>query len=161
MSLDNVVALAAAANGSLFFLALGLLLSIPLLMWGSMFVAALLKRYPILITAGGVLLGWIAGDIATADPILADWLNTDAPALSVALPLLVAIFVLIESPIVEEERRSSDALASVPPSPPPVATAETGSASGSRRVRIRRCRRRHHPADARPAANGSSVFQAA
>jgi CheY-like chemotaxis protein len=107
MSLDNVVALAAAANGSLFFLAVGLVLSIPLLMWGSMFVAALLRRYPILITAGGALLGWIAGDIAASDPIIADWLTTDAPALSVAMPLLVTVFVLFESRIVEDERRQA------------------------------------------------------
>lgn len=109
MSLDNVVALAAVAKGSIFFLGLGLVLSIPLLMSGSMFVAALLKRYPMLIAAGGAFLGWIAGDIGVSDPMVADWVTVQAPALTVAMPLLVALFVLMESHIVEDERRRSKA----------------------------------------------------
>jgi YjbE family integral membrane protein len=107
MSLDNVVALAAVAKGSIFFLALGLLLSIPLLMFGSLFVAALLKRYPLLITAGGALLGWIAGDIGITDPLIADWVSVQAPALIPAMPLLGAIFVLLEGRIIEGERARS------------------------------------------------------
>jgi YjbE family integral membrane protein len=103
MSLDNVVALAAAAKGSVFFLVLGLALSIPLLMWGSMFVAALLKRYPIIIKAGGALLGWIAGDIGVSDPVIADWMSRQAPALVLAAPLLCALFVLLESRIVQND----------------------------------------------------------
>lgn len=108
MSLDNVVALAAVAQGSIFFLSLGLVLSIPLLMFGSMFVAALLKRYPILITAGGALLGWIAGEIGVSDPMIADWMTVQAPALAVAMPLLVTIFVLLESRVVEDESKQAN-----------------------------------------------------
>lgn len=100
MSLDNVVALAAASKGSVAFLVLGLALSIPLLMYGSLFVAALLKRYPGLITCGGAILGWIGGDIGVSDPLIADWVNTQAPALAVAMPFLGAIFVLAESRII-------------------------------------------------------------
>ncbi len=114
MSLDNVVALAAVAKGSIVFLALGLLLSIPLLMYGSLFVAALLKRYPILITAGGGLLGWIAGDIAVSDPSIADWVNTQAPALIAAMPVLGALFVLMESRIIENEPKRALAPAGHP-----------------------------------------------
>lgn len=104
MSLDNVVALAAAAQGSMLILAGGLLLSIPLLMYGSIFVAALLRRYPWLITAGGALLGWVAGGIAVSDPLIANWVNSQAPALAVAMPLLGAVFVLLESRVVEADR---------------------------------------------------------
>jgi len=104
MSIDNVVGLAAVAQGSIIYLALGLLLSIPLLMYGSVFVMALLKRYPWLIAAGGALLGWIAGDIAMSDPLIADWVNTQAPALTVFMPVLGALFVLLESRIVQRDR---------------------------------------------------------
>lgn len=110
MSVDNVVALAAAAEGSLLFLASGLLLSIPLLMFGSLFVTALLGRYPLLIRAGGALLGWLAGDIAIADPLIANWVNQQAPALVGVVPILVAVFVLVESRIIEEARATAPQL---------------------------------------------------
>src|SRR4029077_11054483 len=104
ISLDNVVALAAVAQGNVVFLTLGLLASIPLLMYGSMFVTALLNRYPILVAAGGALLGWIAGDMGISDPIISDGVSTQAPALTVAMPLLGAVFVLLESRIIEQSQ---------------------------------------------------------
>jgi YjbE family integral membrane protein len=102
MSLDNVVALAAVTQNSLFFLLLGLALSVPLLMYGSLFVTGMLKRYPILIPAGCALLGWVAGDIGTSDPLMADWVGTQAPALTLAMPLACAIFVLVEGKIIRQ-----------------------------------------------------------
>src|SRR5450830_659820 len=102
MSLDNVVALAAISQNSVFFLVLGLALSVPLLMYGSLFVTTLLKRYPILIPAGGALLGWIAGDIGMSDPLIADWVNAQLPGLTLAVPLACAIFVLVESNIIQQ-----------------------------------------------------------
>ena len=104
MSIDNVVALAAASQGSLFFLALGLLLSVPLLMFGSLFVTTLLRRYPILIRGGGAMLGWLAGDIAMADPLIAQDVSQQAPVLIDLVPILVAIFVLVESRVIERGR---------------------------------------------------------
>ena len=105
MSLDNVVALAAISQNSVFFLVLGLALSVPLLMYGSLFVTTLLKRYPILIPAGGALLGWIAGDIGMSDPLIADWVTAQLPGLTLAVPLACAIFVLLESKIIQENLR--------------------------------------------------------
>ena len=102
MSVDNVVALAAVTQNSLFFLLLGLGLSVPLLMYGSLFVTGLLQRYPLLIPAGGALLGWVAGDIGSSDPLIADWVATQAPALTLAMPLACAIFVLLESRIIQK-----------------------------------------------------------
>lgn len=107
ISLDNVVALAAVAQGNVVSLTLGLLASIPLLMYGNMFVTALLNRYPILIAAGGALLGWIAGDMGISDPVISDWVSTQAPALTVAMPLLGAVFVLLESRIIEQSQARS------------------------------------------------------
>ena len=104
MSLDNVVALAAIAQNSVFFLVMGLVLSVPLLMYGSLFVTTLLKRYPILIPAGGALLGWVAGDIGMSDPLIADWVTAQLPGLRLAVPPACAIFVLLESKIVQKNR---------------------------------------------------------
>jgi len=104
MSLDNVVALAAVARGSVPTLLLGLGLSVPLLMFGSVLVGKLLERYPLLITGGGALLGWIAGDIATSDSLIADFVNTQAQALLVFLPPIGAIFVLLEARILGQSR---------------------------------------------------------
>jgi YjbE family integral membrane protein len=112
MSLDNVVALAAVAQGSIVTLVIGLLLSIPLLMFGSALVGALLRRYPVLIKGGGALLGWIAGGIGVSDPLVADWVAVQAPALNAAMPAVVALFVLLETRVVEHDRKRVTALPS-------------------------------------------------
>src|ERR1700761_949870 len=70
MSLDNVIAVAAAANGSVPLLILGLAISIPFIVAGAALIMALLDRLPILIWAGAVLLGWIAGDVIATDPAI-------------------------------------------------------------------------------------------
>ena len=68
MSLDNVIAVAAAANGSVPLLVLGLAISIPLIVAGAALIMALLTRLPILVWAGAALLGWIAGEVIATDP---------------------------------------------------------------------------------------------
>jgi YjbE family integral membrane protein len=68
MSFDNVVAIAAAARGDYLLLAIGLAISIPLLIAGAALVAALLDRFPILVWLGAALLGWIAGETMATDP---------------------------------------------------------------------------------------------
>jgi predicted tellurium resistance membrane protein TerC len=54
----------------------GLLVSIPIIVWGSQLVIKLMDRFPVIITAGAMLLGWIAGTLAVGDPLLAPWLGT-------------------------------------------------------------------------------------
>jgi YjbE family integral membrane protein len=71
MSLDNVIAVAAAANGSVPLLILGLAISVPLIVAGAALIMALLSRLPILVWAGAALLGWIAGDVIATDPAIA------------------------------------------------------------------------------------------
>jgi len=96
MSLDNMVAVAAAAKGSKLLILLGLALSIPLLVFGSTLVLPLLNRFPVLVWAGAVLLGWIAGDLIGADPDLAAWLRVrwpgfdtwDGPAGAALVPVI-------------------------------------------------------------------------
>jgi len=71
MSLDNVIAIAAAAKGEILLIIFGLLLSIPLIIFGSALVLGLLLRFPILVWAGAALLGWIAGELIGDDPRVA------------------------------------------------------------------------------------------
>jgi YjbE family integral membrane protein len=68
MSLDNVIAVAAAANGELPLLILGLAISIPIIIGGAALIMMVLDRFPILIWLGATLLGWIAGDVIATDP---------------------------------------------------------------------------------------------
>jgi YjbE family integral membrane protein len=75
MSLDNVIAVAAAANGSVPLLVLGLAISIPLIVAGAALIMALLTRLPILVWAGAALLGWIAGEVIATDPAVAPVLH--------------------------------------------------------------------------------------
>jgi YjbE family integral membrane protein len=67
MSLDNVIAVAAAAHGSYLLLGLGLMVSIPMVIAGAALIMALLERFPVLVWAGGALLGWIAGGLIFDD----------------------------------------------------------------------------------------------
>lgn len=75
MSLDNVIAVAAAANGSVPLLILGLAVSVPLIVAGAALIMALLTRLPILVWAGAILLGWIAGDVIATDPAVGPLLH--------------------------------------------------------------------------------------
>ncbi len=70
MSLDNVIAVAAAANGQLSLLVLGLAISIPMIIAGAALIMMVLDRFPILIWLGATLLGWIAGGVIETDPAI-------------------------------------------------------------------------------------------
>jgi len=76
MSLDNVIAVAAAANGSVPLLILGLAISVPLIVAGAALIMALLEKLPVLVWAGAALLGWIAGEVIATDPGVAPKLHT-------------------------------------------------------------------------------------
>src|SRR5213080_3555614 len=93
MSLDDVIAVAAAANGSFPLLILGLAISIPLIVAGAALIMALLNRLPILVWAGAALLGWIAGDVIATDPAVHPVLQRffDGPA-GIGLDGLLAMF---------------------------------------------------------------------
>jgi len=104
MSLDNAVALAAASQGNVLYLLLGLLISVPLLMYGSKLFIYLLQEYPLLIPLSGALLGYIAGDIAMSDRAIVDAVRTQSPALIVLVPPLCAVFVVLQGRIIERRR---------------------------------------------------------
>jgi len=68
MSLDNVIAVAAAASGQVSLLVLGLAISIPIIIAGAALIMLVLDRFPVLVFLGAMLLGWIAGDVVATDP---------------------------------------------------------------------------------------------
>ena len=74
MSLDNSVAIAAAAKGNMALVVFGLLLSVPIIIGGSAIILRMMQRFPIIITLGGALLGWLSGDLIANDPLLKDYL---------------------------------------------------------------------------------------
>ncbi|HWA48868.1 MAG TPA: TerC family protein [Dongiaceae bacterium] len=78
MSLDNVIAIAAAAHDDLLLLAIGLVISMPLIIFGSALVLKIIERFPLLVLAGGGLLGWIAGEVVVSDPVLVGWAEHEA-----------------------------------------------------------------------------------
>ncbi len=86
MSLDNVLAIAAAAKGNTGLIIFGLAISIPLIVAGATLIMALLTRYPVLVWAGAALLGWIAGELIVDDRISLEQIQAWAPALVVPNP---------------------------------------------------------------------------
>ncbi|NMG01186.2 TerC family protein [Aromatoleum toluolicum] len=70
MSLDNVIAVAGAAKGDLGLVVFGIVISIPIIVWGSKFVLKLMDRFPVVITLGAALLGWIAGGMLIGDVVV-------------------------------------------------------------------------------------------
>ena len=74
MSLDNSVAIAAAAKGNMALVVFGLLLSVPIIIGGSAIILKMMQRFPIIITIGAALLGWLAGDLIANDPLLKDYM---------------------------------------------------------------------------------------
>lgn len=95
MSLDNVIAVAAAAKGSLTLLVLGLAISIPLVVFGATLLMKVMGRYPIIITIGAALLGWVAGDMAATDPVVKGWVDANAAWLHWAAPAAGAVLVVV------------------------------------------------------------------
>ena len=91
MSLDNVIAVAAAAKGSTTLLVAGLAISIPLVIFGSTLMIKLMERYPFIVTLGAALIGWVGGETMVSDVALKDvlaanpWLHYAAAAAGAAL----------------------------------------------------------------------------
>jgi YjbE family integral membrane protein len=111
MSLDNVVALAAITGGAFWLLAIGILISIPIIAYGALILTALIRRAPEIIAVGAAFLGWIAGGMVVSDPLVAGWVQADAPALAVFAPALIALFVLFAG----KQANSGEAPKAIPP----------------------------------------------
>jgi len=94
MSLDNVIAVAAAAGDSVMLLILGLGISIPLVIFGSTLLMKVMERFPIIITLGGALLGFVAGEMAVSDPALHEWMRASFQLLE-GKPVLAGVHLEI------------------------------------------------------------------
>lgn len=90
MSLDNVLAVAAAAHGDLLLVSLGIALSLPIVVWGSGFLARLMTRQPWIIWIGGGILGYVAGEMITDDPLVRAWLGSHADTVDDFVSVLLA-----------------------------------------------------------------------
>ena len=93
MSLDNVIGVAAAAKGNVVLLVVGLAVSIPLIIYGSTLILKLMSRFPVIITIGAGLLGWVAGEMALSDPAILEWSNAHHTVHSLA-PVMGAVLVV-------------------------------------------------------------------
>mgnify|MGYP000735616680 CR=1 FL=1 len=94
MSLDNVLGVAAAAKGNVVLLVIGLGISIPLIIYGSTFILKLMNRFPIIITLGGGILGWVAGEMLITDPSISAWVDGQAHWLHTFAPAMGALLVV-------------------------------------------------------------------
>ena len=109
MSLDNVIAVAAAARDSIFLLLFGLTLSIPLMVWASRLILRLMDRFPFIIVLGGALLGWIAASMMIEDPLLEPVLEPHMWWLAWAAPAAGAVLVVAAGKLIVARRPAAEA----------------------------------------------------
>jgi YjbE family integral membrane protein len=95
MSLDNVLAVAAAAQGNTPLLVIGLAISIPLIVFGSTMLLKVMQRFPVIITAGAALLGWLAGEMVLTDPGLRRWTGELPEVTATGAGFVGAAFVVV------------------------------------------------------------------
>ncbi len=95
MSLDNVIAIAGAAKDDIGLVVFGLVISVPIIVWGSQLVMRMMDRYPVTIMIGAGLLGWIAGDMTVTDVVTKDWVDEQAKYLHWAAPAASALLVIV------------------------------------------------------------------
>ena len=94
MSLDNALAITAAAKGDIGLVVFGLLLSVPIIIGGSALILRLMERFPLIITAGAGLLGWLGGDLIVNDKLFADYNFAPAYADPTIAATVGAVFVI-------------------------------------------------------------------
>jgi YjbE family integral membrane protein len=107
MSLDNVIGVAGAAKGSVVLIVFGLVVSIPLVVIGAQVFMKLIERFPILVVAGGGLLGFVAGEMMVADTAIAGWINAHAPWLHWAAPAVGIVVVIAVAKLMERRAQPS------------------------------------------------------
>ena len=129
MSLDNVIAVAAAAGGSYLLLILGLAISIPLVIFGATLLLKLMERFPVIITIGAGLIGWVAGEMLVADQALRGWFSGMGIEYRGEVPYVAGVSLELIAGIVgivfvvalgkwlgaRQEARAADAEATQPP----------------------------------------------
>ena len=120
MSLDNVIAIAAASKDSMVLVVFGLVVSVPIIVWGSKLVLTLMDRFPLVILGGAALLGWIAGDMVVGDIVTKDWVNANAKWLHYGAPVIGALLVVAVGKLLGRRKQAASSagpidLAAEPP----------------------------------------------
>ncbi|EIT83955.1 integral membrane protein [Fictibacillus macauensis ZFHKF-1] len=95
MSIDNIVAVAGAANGNITLIILGLIISIPLIIWGSQVLMRIMDRFPIIILLGAALLGYTAGEMMLKDQAVGRFLDNMPWNVNLFLPIILAVLVVL------------------------------------------------------------------
>ncbi len=95
MSLDNVIAVAAAAKGDFVLLIIGLIISVPLVVYGATLLIKLIDRFPSIVPGGAALIGYIGAEIMETDPVWQSWIESHIMAPHLMLPLLGAISIVV------------------------------------------------------------------
>lgn len=106
MSLDNVLAVAAAAQGDTPLLVIGLAVSIPLIVFGSTLILKIMDRFPVIIVAGAALLGWLAGEMMLTDPAIPPRLGEPTENVVRIAGVVGAILVVILGKILQRRAKS-------------------------------------------------------
>lgn len=104
MSLDNVIAIVGVAKGNYILLAIGLAISIPIIIWGSQIILHLMERWPAIVTLGAAFLGWVGGEMFVSEKHIAHYLEI-YPILHWAIPALFAGIVLVIAYLAKAKRR--------------------------------------------------------
>lgn len=94
MGIDNVLAIAGAAHGEFSLVIIGLLISVPIVVWGSKWIGSLMEKYPILIYVGSGILTWTAGSMVVHDKTVGVYLANLSSMAGIAIPLGITIIVL-------------------------------------------------------------------
>src|SRR5690606_5209745 len=99
MSLDNVIAIAGAAQNThadhqLYYVIFGLIVSVPIIIWGSTLVLKLIDRFPLVVTFGAALLGWIAGGMLVTDVLVVKYIGEVSMTVKIAAEIIGALFVV-------------------------------------------------------------------
>jgi YjbE family integral membrane protein len=115
MSLDNVLGMAGAAKGHLGMLFVGLLITMPLILFGSAMLMRLMERFPVFVTVGAGLLGYVAGDMAVGDLAVKGYVETHAHYLDWLAPIVGALFVVVAGKLIA--RRKAGAVGEEVPLP--------------------------------------------
>jgi YjbE family integral membrane protein len=104
MSMDNVLGMAGAAQGHMGMLFLGLLITMPLILFGSAMLVKLMERFPSFVVVGAGLLGYVAGDMAVGDPAIKTYIDSHAHFLELLAPIVGALFVIIAGKMLARRR---------------------------------------------------------
>ena len=110
MSLDNVLAVAGAAEGNLLLIIIGLAISIPLIIWGSQLLMRLMNRFPIIVLAGAGLVGYTAGEMLLSDKTIGHIITANFPLGHYVIPIGLAVLVVVWGKLAEKKKTDQHAV---------------------------------------------------